>query len=105
MQNETPTGTTKQQPSGKPKDIPPWSNFVTIAGLFLVATAIGLMLTFWLFTLVTRHPNPYLDIVGYLVLPDLMGVASVVPLAASHPEEVKTVIRLHRLANEMSALV
>ncbi len=39
---------------------------------------------------------------GYLVLPDLMGVGSVIPLASSHPEEVKTVIRLHRLANEMS---
>lgn len=40
--------------------------------------------------------------VGYLVLPDLMGVGSVVPLASSHPEELKVVIRLHRLANEMS---
>ena len=39
---------------------------------------------------------------GYLVLPDLMGVDSVIPLASSHPEEVKTVIRLHRLANEMA---
>lgn len=41
---------------------------------------------------------------GYLVLPDLMGVGSVVPLASSHPEELKTVIRLHRLANEFSDL-
>ena len=40
--------------------------------------------------------------VGYLALPDLMGVDSVIPLAASHPEEVKTVIRLHKLGNEMS---
>ena len=43
--------------------------------------------------------------VGYLVLPDLMGVGSVIPLASSNPEEVKTVVRLHRLANEMSCLV
>lgn len=43
--------------------------------------------------------------VGYLVLPDLMGVGSVVPLASSHPEEVKTVIRLHKLANQMSDLI
>ncbi len=42
---------------------------------------------------------------GYLVLPDLMGVGSVIPLASSHPEEVKTVIRLHRLANEMSNML
>lgn len=43
--------------------------------------------------------------IGYLALPDLMGVKSVVPLASSHPEEVKTVIRLHRAANEMSDLI
>lgn len=43
--------------------------------------------------------------VGYLVLPDLVGAASVVPLATSHPEEVKTVIRLHRVANEMSDMI
>jgi sulfhydrogenase subunit alpha len=39
---------------------------------------------------------------GFLVLPDLMGVGSVIPLASSNPDEVKTVLRLHRLANEMS---
>ncbi|PIR17749.1 MAG: Ni/Fe hydrogenase subunit alpha [Deltaproteobacteria bacterium CG11_big_fil_rev_8_21_14_0_20_49_13] len=42
---------------------------------------------------------------GYLVLPDLLGVGSVIPLASSHPEELKTVVRLHRAANEMSDLV
>ncbi|MBT3182423.1 MAG: Ni/Fe hydrogenase subunit alpha [Deltaproteobacteria bacterium] len=43
--------------------------------------------------------------VGYLVLPDLVGVGSVIPLATSHPNEVKTVIKLHRIANQMSDLV
>lgn len=43
--------------------------------------------------------------VGYLALPDLMGEGSVIPLADSHPEELKTVIRLHRLANDMSNMV
>ena len=42
---------------------------------------------------------------GFLVLPDLLGVGSVIPLASSNPEEVKTVLRLHRLANEMSNLI
>jgi len=42
---------------------------------------------------------------GFLVLPDLMGVGSVIPLASSNPQEVKTVLRLHRLANEMSNLI
>ncbi len=43
--------------------------------------------------------------VGYLVLPDLVGAPSVIPLAASHREQVLTVIRLHQLANEMSDLL
>ena len=42
---------------------------------------------------------------GFLVLPDLMGVGSVIPLASTNLPEVKTVLRLHRLANEMSTLV
>lgn len=42
---------------------------------------------------------------GYLVLPDLAGAPSIVPLASSHTEEVLLVVRLHRLANEMSDLV
>lgn len=43
--------------------------------------------------------------IGYLVLPDLVGAGSVIPLASSHPNEVALVIRLHRLANEMSDIV
>ncbi|MEM3000212.1 MAG: Ni/Fe hydrogenase subunit alpha [Candidatus Bathyarchaeia archaeon] len=42
---------------------------------------------------------------GFLVLPDLMDVGSVIPLASSHPNEVKTVLRVHRLANEMSNMI
>jgi len=42
---------------------------------------------------------------GYLVLPDLLGVPSVIPLVSTHKEEVLRVIRLHRLANEMSDLL
>jgi sulfhydrogenase subunit alpha len=43
--------------------------------------------------------------VGYLVAPDLLGVGSVFPLVQSHPEVVRTVVRLHRLANELSDLL
>ncbi len=43
--------------------------------------------------------------VGYLALPDLMDSKSVVPLTESHEKEVKTVIRLHRLANRMSDMI
>jgi len=42
---------------------------------------------------------------GFLVLPDLMGVGSVIPIASTNLPEVKTVLKLHRLANEMSALI
>ena len=43
--------------------------------------------------------------VGYLVAPDLLGQKSVVPLVASHPDLVKTVIGLHRLGNEWMELL
>jgi len=42
---------------------------------------------------------------GFLVLPDLMGVGSVVPLASTNLQEVKIVLQLHRTANEMSKLI
>ena len=38
--------------------------------------------------------------VCYLVLPDLLGVGSVLPLIETHKEVVLLAIRLHRLANE-----
>jgi sulfhydrogenase subunit alpha len=42
---------------------------------------------------------------GFLVLPDLMGVGSVIPLASTNLAEVKIVLQLHRTANEMSDLI
>lgn len=39
--------------------------------------------------------------VGYLVAPDLLGQKSVVPLAATHLDVVKTVIDIHRVGNLM----
>jgi len=42
---------------------------------------------------------------GFLVLPDLMGVGSVIPLASTNLPEVKIVLQLHRTANEMSNLL
>lgn len=37
--------------------------------------------------------------VGYLVAPDLLGQKSVVPLASSQPEILKTIIDIHRVGN------
>jgi sulfhydrogenase subunit alpha len=42
---------------------------------------------------------------GFLVLPDLLGVGSVIPLATTNLNEVKMVLQLHRTANEMSNLI
>ena len=43
--------------------------------------------------------------VGYLVAPDLLGQKSVIPLVASHPDVVKTIIRLHRLGNTWMEMI
>lgn len=43
--------------------------------------------------------------IGYLAVPDFFGVKSVVPLVGTAPDAVKTVIKLHRLANEWSDLI
>lgn len=43
--------------------------------------------------------------IGYLAAPDFFGVPSVVPLAAKATDAVKTIIRVHRVANEWSDLI
>jgi hypothetical protein len=45
---------------------------VTMAGLFITGTAVILLLTFALFAAVTPSPNPYVDIIGYLVVPGVL---------------------------------
>jgi len=43
--------------------------------------------------------------VGYLVAPDLFGEKSVVPLVAKATEAVLKIVKCHRVANQMSALL
>jgi len=43
--------------------------------------------------------------VGYLVAPDLFNAPSVVPLVPKAPDAVKTIIRVHRIANTWSDLL
>ncbi|HUI94093.1 MAG TPA: Ni/Fe hydrogenase subunit alpha [Chitinivibrionales bacterium] len=43
--------------------------------------------------------------VGYLALPDLLKVGSVIPLATTHKDAVLLVVKLHRLANETCDIV
>ncbi len=42
---------------------------------------------------------------GYLVLPDLLGQPSIIPLAATHKTELVGLVALHRLANEFSRVI
>ena len=51
---------------------PLWNNPVTMAGMFLAIVALLGLLTFALFQFVAPSPNPYVDIVGYLVIPGIL---------------------------------
>jgi sulfhydrogenase subunit alpha len=43
--------------------------------------------------------------IGYLALPDLLKVGSVIPLATTHKDAVLLVVKIHRLANETCDIV
>lgn len=43
--------------------------------------------------------------IGYLAAPDLFGVGSVFPLVGKHTDTLLKIVKLHRLANEMSDLI
>lgn len=63
---------------GKPRRKPMWNNTITMVGLFICAMAMMLLLTFGLFSVVAPAANPYVDIVGYLILPSLLIVGLVI---------------------------
>ncbi|CAM2057617.1 sulfhydrogenase subunit alpha [Desulfovibrionales bacterium] len=42
---------------------------------------------------------------GYLVLPDFLGVPSVLALVNTHPAQIKNLVSLHRLANNFSKII
>ncbi len=67
----SPGGADREAPY-KPRYTPLWNNFITMAGVFLAAMALVLLLTFGMFSLVTPTANPYVDIVGYLVVPGIL---------------------------------
>lgn len=80
-------------PPRQPRSKPLWSNSITIIGGFLAAMAIMLLLTFGLFSLVAPSTNPYVDIVGYLMLPAILVIGLVLmPLGILFKSW-----RLHRL--------
>ena len=63
------------QPSS-PADRPPtlWTNPITLFGLLLVAGGLLLLITFWLFMLISPEhgQNQYLSIIGFMILPGIM---------------------------------
>lgn len=52
---------------------PLWTNWLTMAGTLLSSVALILLITFGLFSVVSPAANPYVDIVGYLVLPGILA--------------------------------
>jgi len=57
------------QPSGGG---PLWNNHITLAGAFLAIIGLLGLLTFGLFHLAAPVTNPYVDIVGYLLMPGIL---------------------------------
>lgn len=55
-----------------PAHPPLWNNIITIIGAMISALSLMLLLTFGLFHLITPTANPYVDIVGFLILPSAM---------------------------------
>lgn len=72
----------REDPSPAPTEFKPlWNNLVSMFGIFLVIIGLLGMLTFALFSAVSRDSNPYVDIVGYLVVPSiLMTGVLIIPL-------------------------
>jgi hypothetical protein len=70
-----------------PDRLPPRVNLlvngISALGFFLVGLSLLLLLTYALFALLTHAANPYVDIIGYLILPSvfIMGL-TIVPLGA-----------------------
>jgi hypothetical protein len=54
------------------------NNVISMIGIGLTAIALVLITTFALFTLISAENNPYLDIVGYLILPTIFVAGLIV---------------------------
>ena len=52
---------------------PLWTNTITVVGMMIGGIALLLLITFGLFSVVSPAANPYVDIVGYLILPGILA--------------------------------
>ena len=55
-------------------DAPLWNNVITMGGIFVVMVAVLGLVTFGLFHAVAPVTNPYVDIVGYLIIPGILAI-------------------------------
>ncbi|MCP4247085.1 MAG: hypothetical protein GY778_08550 [bacterium] len=62
----------------RPKYKPLWNNFITLTGFYVVITAFLGLLTFGLFSTVAPVENPYVDIVGYMIIPGILLIGVVI---------------------------
>ena len=70
---ESSTGSAPERAAPyKPKYTPLWNNVISMTGIFLVVIGLLSLLTFGLFTLIAPVTNPYVDIIGYLVVPSIL---------------------------------
>ncbi|MDH3783980.1 MAG: NapC/NirT family cytochrome c [Acidobacteriota bacterium] len=60
---------------------PLWTNWITLTGLLIGGIALLLIVTFGLFSVVSPAANPYVDIVGYLILPGILSLGIFLMLA------------------------
>jgi nitrate/TMAO reductase-like tetraheme cytochrome c subunit len=81
-----------------------WDNYISFAGYFLVGVGALSLLTFFLLEFVNPSHNPYVEIIGYLVLPGVftMGLAlvplgMVVKYVREHRAKRTTTLHLPRI--------
>jgi hypothetical protein len=65
----------------KPQYRPLWNNLITQAGMLIAALALLGLVTFMLFSVLAPRDNPYVDVVGFLVIPSILVIGlTLVPL-------------------------
>lgn len=72
-----------------------WNNWITATGLVITVAALVLLLTFTVFQLLSPSSNPYVSIIGILVLPGILAMGlAIVPLGIA-----LRIRHLHRTAS------
>ena len=64
-----PGQTESTPPADTPAPVPLWNNLITIGGMLTAGMSFLLLVTFGAFHVVTPASNPYVDVVGYVILP------------------------------------